>query len=132
MLYIQDNLYQHGEYLIDLLRKQIIDKKLIRTGNLLNSLSFKMWQDSLGRPVLAIRFLSYGRALEIRWHKGKNRRNFETNVRRNLWALKNKKIKDTRWYTRTVYGSINRLMNILASDFSENEKERLKNMIDYW
>ena len=51
-----------------------------------------------------------------------------------LWGMREnrKKIKkkDTRWYAKTAYGTINHLISVLSTDFSEEEKNRLKQILE--
>jgi len=126
MAYLKERLYEHGDYLTDLLLGELRKRKLKDTGDLEDSIEYKVSVDVRNRPLLSISFLSYGRAIEIRWYKSKNRVKHETEVRQNLWKLQNKKSKNAQWYTRTVMGSINRLISHIATDFSEEEKSRLK------
>ena len=126
MAYLKERLYEHGDYLTDLLLGELRKRKLKDTGDLEDSIEYKVSVDVRNRPLLSISFLSYGRAIEIRWYKSKNRVKHETEVRQNLWKLQNKKSKNAQWYTRTVMGSINRLIIHIATDFREEEKFRLK------
>jgi hypothetical protein len=130
MLYLKERLWEHGDYLVDLLIETIEKKKIKYSGDLADSVQRKVSVDGRGRPMLSISFLSYGRAIEIRWYKSRNRVKHETEVRQNLWKLQAKKKKNAQWYTRTVMGSINRLMASIANDFSDEERARLKRLLE--
>ena len=135
LLFIERALESHGELICDLLHKQISDKNLIKSEDLLNSIDFSVSKYGID-PVLLITFLSYGRAIEINWFKkSQNTRQFSkpnTNVM--LWGLrenrKRTRKKDTRWYAKTVYGSVNHLLSVLSTDFSEEEKNRMKQILE--
>ena len=134
LLFIERNLELHGEWVCDLLREQIEQKHLIKSEDLLDSIKFEVSKYGID-PVLLISFFSYGRAIEINWFKKtQNTRIFSkpnTNVM--LWGMrenrKRTRKKDTRWYAKTVYGSINHLLSVLSTDFSEEEKEHLKQIL---
>lgn len=133
-LFIREILDQHGEYLFDLLTGQIEGKNLIKEGDLLDSLQYQVRMEG-DSPVLSISFYSYGRAIEINYFKkSTNTRKWQAvNTNKLLWGIrensKPKKKKDTTWYSRTAYGSLNRLIGRLTTEFTEKEIERLKNIL---
>ena len=134
--WIGERLYQHGRYLSILLGKSIEDKKLIKQRELLGSLNFKV--DNYGiNPVLHINFRSYGRAIEINYFKNKSQNTISKfslpNTNSLIWGIHDKKSnkrKDTRWYSHTAYGSLNRLLGIIMYELSENEIIRIKNILE--
>jgi hypothetical protein len=132
LLFIKEVLDQHGEYVIDLMQAEIEKKKIRDTDTLLQSLHYKVTNYGID-PVLQISFMSYGRALEIRWHKRSgNTKKWVTDTNKVVWGAdrKPRKRKNVLFYTRNVYGSQNRLIQILASEFDEHEKARLKSILD--
>jgi hypothetical protein len=135
LLFIREILDQHGEYLVDLLVENIESKGLIKEGNLLESLNYKVIMQG-NNPVLQFSFYSYGRAIEIQYFKKSTntRRWQQVNTNQLIWGMRKnqarKKKKDTTWYSKTVYGSINRLIGRLGSEFTENEIQRLKGIIE--
>jgi len=135
LLFIERNLELHGEFVCDLLREQISGKNLIKSEDLLNSIDFSVSKYGID-PVLLISFLSYGRAIEINWFKKSiNTRVFtKPNINVMLWGMrenrKRTRKKDTRWYAKTAYGTINHLLSVLSTDFSEDEKNRLKQILE--
>lgn len=132
LLFIREVLDQHGEFVVDKLQDEIEKLKLRDSDDLLNSLDYKTTNYGLD-PVLQISFLSYGRAIEIRWHKmRKNRDMFQRSANRDVWGIqqKQKRRKKANWYARTAYGSVNRLLSILSTEYSEEERKRLKGILD--
>lgn len=132
LLFIEEVLSQHGEFLTDLLRDDIEKKRLRQDDDLLNSIDYRVSKYGID-PVLLVNFMSYGRAIEIAWHKrSNNTKKWVTDTNKAVWGVnsRQKKKKNTRWYARNVYGSVNRLLAILSSEFSEEEKTRLKNILD--
>jgi len=131
LLFIERNLELHGEHLCDLLREQIKNKRLLKSEDLLNSIDFSVSKYGIN-PVLLVNFISYGRAIEINWHKKSINTSIflKPNTNTMLWGMrenrKRTRKKDTRWYAKTAYGTINRLLSVLSSEFSDEEKERLK------
>ena len=45
-------------------------------------------------------------------------------------ALRRSKQKDTRFYAKNVYGSINRLLSRMSNEYSEEEIKRLKGILE--
>ncbi|MHC1707474.1 MAG: hypothetical protein AB9842_08130 [Bacteroidales bacterium] len=134
LTWISDVLDQHGEFVVDLLEQAIHDKNVKLSGDLESSLAYKTHESR--NPSLQLSFLSYGRAIEIRYHKSRNTRK-QNDSRSNRFILgarqplqKKLKQKDTRWYAKTVYGSLNRLIGILMNEFSESEKQRIKGILE--
>ena len=132
LLFVKEVLDQHGEFLIDLLQEDIERKKIRDTDDLLQSLHYKVSNEGID-PVLQISFMSYGRALEIRWHqRSSNSKKWVSDTNKAVWGIdrKPRKRKNVLFYTRNVYGSQNRLIQILASEFDEQERARLKAILD--
>lgn len=134
-MFIREQLDLHGEFLSDLFVKRIGNKKLRDSDELIDNITYKV-QKSGNSPVLAFSFPDHGRFIEINFHKKKGPRSIAEaidtdqllyNIQRRKKAQKKK--KDTRWYTHNVYGSLNRLLERLASEYSEVEIARLKNIL---
>jgi hypothetical protein len=135
LLFIERTLELHGEHLCDLLREEIQKKTLVKDSILFDSIDFSVRKYGID-PVLLVSFFSYGRAIEIAWHKKKQNTKFWTKPNTNLllWGIRdNKKIfkkKDSRWYAKTAYGTINNLIAKLSAGFSEAEGTRLKQILE--
>ena len=127
-LFVREILDTHGEYIVDLLQEAIEEKKLRLTDELLESLDYKVVKRE-GDYVLQISFLSYGRAVEIQYFKSKRvrRENSENNKSTDFRRAKK---KDTRFYAKNVYGSINRLLGRMSSEYSDQEIARLKGILE--
>lgn len=139
LAFIGDQLDQHGEFMRDLMIDTIEEKNLKVTEELLSSIRWEVGSYGIN-PYLRFYFPDYGRFIEIRYHKKRsentsawNQMNEEAN--RAVFGMrsrkrKTKKKKDTRWYARNVYGSINRLISILSNEFTDFEKERMRKVIE--
>lgn len=127
-LFQDEVLSQHGEYLVDLLQESLQEKKIFFEGNLYNALKYEVFKKGEQRG-LRLSFLDYGRFIEIRRHKGKSK--MSTNTNQLLWRIKENTMrkKNTNWYSKNVYGSLNRLIGILMYEFTDYEIERLKKSI---
>lgn len=135
MLWIEETLDQHGEHLSDILFDSIERLGLIDQENLINSISYNVGKQG-DSPVLHFSFLGYGRAIEIRYHKrSDNSKKFaQPNTAHVVWGVKEnrlKKKKDTRWYSKNVYGSINRLIQIIMYELDAKEVSRLKGILSH-
>lgn len=131
LLWQEEVLDQHGEFLLDLLQDTISEKNIRVTDDLLESLNYRIFTEGNDRG-LRINFLTYGRFIEIRKHKKRNRMDTNTNVL--LWnakdnSMKARKMKDVDWYSRNAYGSINRLIAIVMNELTDDEINRLKGII---
>jgi len=131
MLYIQEVLDQHGEYLCDLFVDDIEDKGLIETEKLIRSVEdYKVTNEGLYKKLVH-KFYGYGRALEIRYHRAKREGKWETNTNVAVWGHRQnkKRRKNTQWYSKNVYGSLNRLISIIQNELTEEETKRLKGIL---
>jgi hypothetical protein len=133
LLYIREVLYQHGDYLVDLLTDDIESKNIRDKDDLLNSISFNVTNYGIDQ-VLQFSFMSYGRALEIRYHKrSSNTKAWATDTNKVVWGngrTKKRKRKNVLFYTRNVFGSQNRLISMLSNEFNEHEQARIKQILD--
>lgn len=126
-LFVSKVLDTHGEYLIDLLQNSIEEKGLRITDELLESLNYKV--EKKGNDyVLVVSFLSYGRAIEIGFFKSKRIRR-EQRAMNQTDNIRRRKKKDTRFYAKNVYGSINSLLGRMSSEYTEQEIARLKGIL---
>jgi len=140
LLFIAETLDQHGEYLSDLFTESIEQKNLISdedSQHLIDSISFKTQYGN--NPKLSFSFPDHGRFIEIRYHKKSTNTELWSQDATNkaLWgrhtsgkAKAKKKKKDTRWYARNLYGSMNRLIGILMYELTDQERNRLKSIIE--
>jgi hypothetical protein len=127
-LFVQEVLDTHGEYVVDLLQDSISSLNLRLTDDLINSLDYKV--ETRGNDqVLVISFLSYGRAIEIQFHKSKRLRR-ELTSKSDKRNIRRAKKKDTRFYAKNVYGSLNRLLGRMASEYTDAEIARLKSILE--
>lgn len=121
-------LKEHGDFLKDLFQESIKEKKLIVTGELLNSIDFDVIKKG-DNYELNFSFYDYGRFIEI---KRKRASKFDFNTNRDIWGIKEntmKRRKLTDWYTRNAYGALNRLIGVLMYEFTDEEVARIKKQI---
>jgi hypothetical protein len=136
MMFIEEELSLHGEFLSDLFVESIENMRLRKTDELIDNISFHTSISKGNKPKLTFSFPSHGRLIEVNYFKKAQRSIFEAiDTDKVVWGLNHakkarKKKKDTRWYTRNVYGSINRLLSRLATNYSEAEIARLKLIIE--
>ena len=128
-LFVMEVLDTHGEYIMDLLSGSIEDLNLRITDELLNSLNYKVEQRG-SDYVLSVIFLSYGRAIEIALFKSKRLRREAKSGKNSAKRLRRAQHKDTRFYAKNVYGSINRLLGRMSSEYGDAEIARLKGILE--
>jgi len=135
LLFIERTLELHGEMLSDLLRSQIEQKHLIKSEDLLNSIDFQVSKYGIN-PVLLINFFAYGRFIEIDYFKRSQNSKLLSTRKVNILLFdqrqnqKRTKKKDTRWYAKTAYGSINHLIAVLSNEFTDAERDYLKQILE--
>lgn len=131
LLFLEEVLDQHGEYMCDLLADDVAAKRLRISDDLIDSINYRSKGGS--RPKLEVNFIGYGRAMEIRWHKRSQNTNkwAETNTNQSIWNVKSntRKWKDARWYSKNAYGSLNTLISRLSYEYTEAEQARLKGIL---
>jgi hypothetical protein len=135
LLFIERTLELHGEMICDRLKEQIEEKNLRISDDLLDSIDFKVSSYGIN-PVLLISFFAYGRFIEINYFKKRSQNSsiFAVNTNSVIWGIKENrkrtgKKKDTRWYAKTAYGTINHLISVLSTNFSDAERDYLKQIL---
>ncbi len=137
LLFILDTLERHQEYLEELFIRDIGRKKMIKSKTLLSGFEQGHYTKSFQKGnsgVLQLKFPDYGRWVEIQYHKKKKIPILETSKSASKWGVKKdsqkkRKRKNTSWYTRNVYGSLNKLIGTLMFGLSDIERERLKEFL---
>lgn len=128
-LHFQETLDLHGEMLTDLLREQIEKKKLVDTGDLEESIDYKVVKRE-GGQLLQINFMMYGRQVD---RLGYKKIKHDVDLNSVIWGLKeNKKNKESnkRWYASFMYHDYDKLISRLMYGLGEDELKRLKNIIN--
>jgi hypothetical protein len=134
LAFIDDALKTHGEKLQKLLTSAIESRKLIKEGALLSGIKWNVGKNGIN-PHLEIIFPDYGRFIEIGYHKkSSNSNSWASNLQSANSALmgmksKNKiggKKKDTRFYAKVSYSSLNKLIAKIMYDYTDKESEKLK------
>lgn len=128
LLFIEEELSQHGEWLADVLTDAIEKRKLRRTDDLLHSVNYSAFKEGKN-PGLRFSFLSYGRAVDIAAYK-QNRHKVDT--MRDIWGQKQNtmKKKNNRWYARSMYSGYYKLVSRIMYGLSDLEIERLKGILE--
>lgn len=126
-LFIQEELSQHGEWLVDRFADAIEKAKLIDTGQLLDSLDYHTSQDHQGNFSLGISFMTYGRMIEVMARKRKKRLSDQSN--HDVWKTKNHRPKKVQWYNKNRYGGYGRLVRRLTAGMSDDELKRIQGIL---
>ena len=127
-VFVMEVLDTHGEYVVDLLQDAINEHGLRITDKLIDSLDYRVERRD-NDFVLQISFLGYGRAIEIQYFKSKKRLRRGSTYKSGLLRIRRATKKDTRFYSSTVYGTINRLLGRMASEYTDAEIERIKGFL---
>ncbi len=130
LLFIQEELSQHGEWLSDLLTEIIEKRQLVQTHELADSINYSAFTEN-DDPGLRFSFMSYGRALDMQGYK-KNRH--QVDAKAIAWGEKKnrmkRKSKNTRWYASHMYEGLYRLVSRIMYGLSDREIERLKGILE--
>jgi hypothetical protein len=133
LLFIGEELSQHGEWLCDAFTQAIEEHGLILTQDLHDSINYSTFNKN-GNPGLKINFLSYGRTFEINGYKRRREeKGHKVDTNRDVWGMKlnrHQEKKNTQWYARNMYGGLNRLISRVMYGLSDMEITRLKSIIE--
>lgn len=127
LAWIKEVLEKRGSNLIDTFKKALTEQKLIRTGNLLGSLGYKVDQDASADAVLSIIFSTYGR---IQDH-GVKKTVQQTKRESKLMLLGNPTMKriPKRWYVKNLYSELDRMIYELIYGLDQGTKEILRQQL---
>lgn len=130
LLFIQEELSQHGEWLSDLLAEIIEKRRLVRTRKMVDSIKYSAFMEN-DAPGLRFSFMSYGRALDMQGYK-KNRH--QVDAKSIVWGEKQNRMKlkgkNMRWYASNMYAGYYRLVSRIMYGLSDREIERLKGILE--
>jgi len=140
LAFIDDALDQHGEHIRDLLMDAIEARNLIKEGVLLGGITWRVGRYGIN-PHLEIMFPDYGRFVDIKGYQARkqssNTKHWREsiNINNDLLGIrskakpKQKRLKDTKFYSKTVYGTLNELIGKIMYGFTDAEMERMKKVI---
>ena len=124
-LWIQEELSQHGEWLIDRFIDALERNKNVDSGNLIDSFDYRTSQEQ-GAQVLTVSFPLYGRLAEVR-----SRRLRKSGTNQDTWQRKhNHKPKKVQWYNKNRYAGYGRLIRRLTAGMSEAELKRIRGILE--
>lgn len=126
LLFIQEELSQHGEFLADLFVETLEKNHSVDTGELLDSINYDSFSEG-ENPGLKFNFFSYGRAVDIMSYK-QNRHAVDTN--KVVWGMKEPKMKKKSWYAKSMYQGLYRLYSRIMYGLSDAEIARLKGILE--
>lgn len=130
LLFIQEELSKHGEWLCDVFTSVIEKNKNIISGDLLDSVNYSAFKEK-NDPGLRFNFFSYGRAFEIAGYK-RNRMKSKVDVMQAAWGEKENRPrrKQTNWYAKNMFGGYYKLVSRIMYGLSDAEIARLKGIIE--
>ena len=133
LFFIKEELDEHGSEVATLLSNSIESLGLVDSGELLDSIQYTVTSRN-GNGCLSILFETYGRFIEIAFYRKRKSVWQIVDARKVLWGIKTKearkpKRKDTRFYTKNVYGSLNRLIGRISYAASDDIMQRIKDYI---
>ena len=126
-LFVQEELSQHGEWLVDRFAEALERNKNIDSGQLLESLDYQT-DTQHGEQTLTVSFMMYGRVMEAVGRRRKRRAKEGTNSR--VWAKRNRMPgKKVEWYNRNRYAGYGRLIRRLTAGMSDDELQRIRGIL---
>lgn len=124
-LWIQEELSQHGEWLVDRFVDALEKGGHVISGDLIDSFDYKTSEDHQGNFVLDISFLAYGRLMEAAARKRKiSAKNHD------VWGKKNHRPKKVQWYNKNRYAGYGRLIRRLTAGMSDDELKRIRGILN--
>ena len=150
--FIEQTLQQFGARLKSSLIKEITDKDLISkkgTTHLKDNISYDVSRTGISGYQFNLYFPDHGRYIEIRYYTARQRvsdkafskktgNRFKNGSSMSSKALQRqtigsgigKKKKDTRWYSKTAYGSLNSLIGQLMYGLTDAVQETIKEQLN--
>ena len=131
LTFINEQMGWFSEYLATRLKQELINRQVSISGDLLGSIVGKaMAAGSNDEGSAAFEFNTYGRFIDMGaargWHKGQpTHDNVTSKLSKSL-----KPPKKIKWYSKTAYGSLDRLAMNLATQYSESIKIGVKETLE--
>lgn len=128
-LFIQEELSQHGEWLIDRFVEALERGRNIASGDLIDSFNYDVGKGYDGSQTLTVSFLTYGRLAEVASRRRKQR---AAMAKKNgeVWEKQNHRPKKVQWYNKNRYAGYGRLIRRLTAGMSEAELQRIRGIIE--
>ena len=126
-LFIQEELSQHGEWLVDRFVDALEAGGHVVSGGLIDSMNYSTGHGADGSQTLTVSFLTYGRLMEAAARHRKQR--IKENKNHGVWAKKNRRPKKVQWYNKNRYAGYGRLIRRLTAGMSEHELQRIRGII---
>lgn len=127
-LFVEEELSQHGEWLVDRFAEALERNRNVDTGQLLESLDYEVGRGYDGSRTLSVSFMTYGRAMEIAGRRRKQR--LKENRNHDVWEKKNRRPKKVQWYNKNRYAGYGRLIRRLTAGMSDRELRRIRGIIE--
>lgn len=125
-LHFEETLSQHGEMLTDLLREQIARRRIIKSGELEESIDYGVTDYKDGK-MLQVSFVTYGRQVD---RLGYKKIKHDLDLNSEIWGIKENRKKNTRWYAQYMYEEYYKLVSRLMYGLGEDEMKRLKHFLE--
>lgn len=130
--FVARELDRHGRYLSGLFVDSINKRRLIKDKNLLSEFKAVAYKVDVSNKKLTFNFSDYGRFIEINYNK-RAIRSVSAQVRADIWGIKTsvrKKRKNTNWYARNLYGSLNTLIGHISWGYTEEIAEEMRKALE--
>ena len=124
--FINEELYEWADWIDKKLREKFSQMDIGFSDELINSLSYQVFNSAgLNDGAYELSFLEYGRMVDM----GAGRKASETIAgnRKAYRKVSEQKIrKAKKWYSKTTYGGLNRLINGLVNGYQDASLNSLK------
>ncbi len=115
--FIEDELQNWAQWIDQQLREKFDKLDIGYTNDLINSLAYQVFnQSGLNDGEYQLSYLEYGRMVDMGAGRGSSHR-IEGNRRAFKAASDQKVRKPKKWYAKTTYGGLNRLINALINGY---------------
>ena len=126
-LFIQEELSQHGEWLVDRFVDALEAGDHVVSGDLIDSMDYSTGNGVDGSQTLSISFLTYGRLMEAAARHRKQ--HLKESQNHGVWSKKNHRPKKVRWYNKNRYAGYGRLIRRLTAGMSDAELQRIRGIL---
>ncbi len=127
-LYIKQTFVQWSHEVQSELREMLIRRKIRVSDDLLDSITTRFYEAATGYDArMDLLFAEWGRMVDM----GAGRKRADESIESNgmIFDLKSGR-KPNKWYSRTLYGMFNRLLEDLLYGYTEDAAARLKEVFE--
>lgn len=128
LAFVQRCLDDYMRRVVEAMRREIVKRNVIDTGELLKSLSYAVYQKAVGDGSAGLSFAEWGRMIDMGVGRGHPLGGLKAT--REALGEDSKGRKPRKFYSPIAYGKLNGLMGDLLYGYTEETKAIIKKELD--